>query len=72
MWGGTAHHRDHEGGARQTRAFCLNVLGLRLGIFGGESGGDRIAGGQPGRVLEYNEPPGHELAVIGNARCNRE
>ena len=69
---GAAHHRDHQRRARQPRPLGLGVLRLGVGILAAEGAHDRLAGGEPRLALKDNEAPGHELAVVGHPRRDRQ
>ena len=61
----------------ETREFVcslatLDLLRLGVRILGSEGGLDGSAGLEPGLALEHDEAPGRELAVIGNARGDRQ
>ena len=69
---GAANHRDDERCARKTGPLGVGVLGLRLRVFGAKRRDDRLPGRQPCLALEDDKAPGHELAMVGNARSDRK
>ena len=67
-----AHHRYDQGCAGEPITFRLDLLRLRVGIFGLECGRDRISGGPSRLPFKHDEAPGGELAVIRHPGGDRE
>ena len=61
-----------QGSSRKPRALDFDSRRIAVRIVAGEDFRDRPAGGEPGVAFKHNEPPGGELAVIGNARRHRD
>src|SRR5436190_23490563 len=69
---GSAHHRDHQGSARQPALLDGELLGIGLRVLCAEYVGYRLASGKPRLAFEDDESPRHEFAVIRNARRDGE